>query len=182
MKKHPQKDDRRDQQKIKKRAFSRPKLVPKWAPEASGNVCRRRSAIEGGKNVFLRPPGRQKIGKQFFRRPKIDFVGLGARPTRLFLAPGAPGAASRARSRKEKEHHKTFAEDHTRLGPEGRRISRNPVGLTPSTTLLCPPRRESLSDDRTIYGITLLTEGTWHTHTTTHTHTHTRAILRIVCA
>ena len=44
--------------KNNKRAFLRRKLVPKWTPEASGNVCRRRSATEGGKNDFLRPAGR----------------------------------------------------------------------------------------------------------------------------
>ena len=43
----------------------------------------------------------------------------GVRSAREMSAPGAPGAASRARSRKENEDHKTFAEDRRRLWPRG---------------------------------------------------------------
>ena len=36
---------------IQKRPFLRPKCLPKWTPEASGNVCGRRSATEGAKHA-----------------------------------------------------------------------------------------------------------------------------------
>ena len=54
--------------KINKRPFLRRKLVPKWTLEASGNVCGRRSATEGGKNVFWRPPGRSILNGAARRR------------------------------------------------------------------------------------------------------------------
>ena len=58
---------------INKRAFLRRKFIPKWTPEASGNVCGRRSATEGGKYVFLRPPGRQKNEEKLLGGYRVDF-------------------------------------------------------------------------------------------------------------
>ena len=37
--------------KVDKRAFLRPKWLPKWTPEASRHVCTRRSATEAAKNA-----------------------------------------------------------------------------------------------------------------------------------
>ena len=42
--------------KVKKGAFLRPKWLPKWTPEASGNVCTRRSATEAAKNASWGAP------------------------------------------------------------------------------------------------------------------------------
>ena len=42
--------------KANKRAFLRPKWLPKWTPEASRNVCTRRSATEAAKNASFGAP------------------------------------------------------------------------------------------------------------------------------
>ena len=44
--------------KCQKSSCLKPTLVPKWTPEASGNVCGRRSATERAKHASCRPPGR----------------------------------------------------------------------------------------------------------------------------
>ena len=59
--------------KINKRVVLRRKVVSEWTPEASGNVCGRRSVTEGGKNVFLRPPGRQKNEEKLLGGYRVDF-------------------------------------------------------------------------------------------------------------
>ena len=52
--------------KVNKRAFLRPKWLPKWTPEASRNVCTRRSATEAAKNAFWGAP----------RTPPDDFGAI----------------------------------------------------------------------------------------------------------
>ena len=52
--------------KIDKRAFLRPKWLPKWTPEASRNVCTRRSATEAAKNASWGAP----------RAPPDDFGAI----------------------------------------------------------------------------------------------------------
>ena len=52
--------------KIDKRAFLRPKWLPKWTPEASRNVCTRRSATEVAKNASWGAP----------RAPPDDFGAI----------------------------------------------------------------------------------------------------------
>ena len=52
--------------KVKKRAFLRPKWLPKWTPEASRNVCTRRSATEAAKNASWGAP----------RAPPDDFGAI----------------------------------------------------------------------------------------------------------
>ena len=80
-------------------------MVPKWTPEASGNVCGRRSATERAKNASWRPPGREKIGKKVFQSSTNRLSSYGADPAwgwrAYFRRPGPLGTASRARSRKE---------------------------------------------------------------------------------
>ena len=49
--------------KVIKRAFLRPKWLPKWTPETSRNVCGRRSANQARKKVSCTPPGRQNKAK-----------------------------------------------------------------------------------------------------------------------
>ena len=48
--------------------------------------------------------------------------GRDAGATCLFWAPGAPRDGLARALLEEKQHHKTFAQDLTRFGPEGRRI------------------------------------------------------------
>ena len=52
--------------KVDKRAFLRPKWLPKWTPEASRNVCTRRSATEAAKNASWGAP----------RAPPDDFGAI----------------------------------------------------------------------------------------------------------
>ena len=52
--------------KIDKRAFLKPKRLPKWTPEASRNVCTRRSATEAAKNASWGAP----------RAPPDDFGAI----------------------------------------------------------------------------------------------------------
>ena len=52
--------------KVNKRAFLRPKWLPKWTPEASRNVCTRRSATEAAKNASWGAP----------RAPPDDFGAI----------------------------------------------------------------------------------------------------------
>ena len=52
--------------KVAKRAFLRPKWLPKWTPEASRNVCTRRSATEAAKNASWGAP----------RAPPDDFGAI----------------------------------------------------------------------------------------------------------
>ena len=52
--------------KVKQRAFLRPKWLPKWTPEASRNVCTRRSATEAAKNASWGAP----------RAPPDDFGAI----------------------------------------------------------------------------------------------------------
>ena len=52
--------------KVDKRAFLRPKWLPKWTPEASRHVCTRRSATEAAKNASWGAP----------RAPPDDFGAI----------------------------------------------------------------------------------------------------------
>ena len=52
--------------KVDKRTFLRPKWLPKWTPEASRNVCTRRSATEAAKNASWGAP----------RAPPDDFGAI----------------------------------------------------------------------------------------------------------
>ena len=52
--------------KVAKRAFLRPKWLPKWTPEAFRNVCTRRSATEAAKNASWGAP----------RAPPDDFEAI----------------------------------------------------------------------------------------------------------
>ena len=72
--------------KVNKGAFLRPKWLPKWAPEASRNVCTRRSATEAAKNASWGAP----------RAPPDDFgaIFLPHRyPAHLISPTWAPGSA-----------------------------------------------------------------------------------------
>ena len=123
MKTHPKKDDRRDQKKINKRAFLRPKLLPKWSPEASGNVCGRRSATEGGKNVFLRPPGRQKMKKSSSAGKKSILKGSDAGMARGWRGDDAGTSLAQAPRGgtiiKENQFNNNFKQDLTRRWAAG---------------------------------------------------------------
>ena len=91
-------------------------MVPKWTLEASGNVCGRRSATEGGKHVFLRPSGRQKNEEKLLGGYRGDFErerrGDGA-GTLLAQAPRG-GTIS-----KEKRLDNNFKQDLTRRWAAG---------------------------------------------------------------
>ena len=65
-------------------------MVPKWTPEASGNVCGRGSATERAKNASWRPPGREKIGKKVFLSSTNRLSNYSVGLARLLSAPGAP--------------------------------------------------------------------------------------------
>ena len=56
--------------KVDKRAFLRPKWLPQWTPEASRNVCTRRSATEAAKKRQIRVPERPSSAP---RAPPDDF-------------------------------------------------------------------------------------------------------------
>ena len=136
MKNHLNKDDRRDQKQINNRAFLKPKLLPKWAPEAFGNVCGRRSATEGGKNVFLRPPGRQK-NEEKFSSAGIEAIlkGSGAGMTRGWRGDDAGTSAAQAPRGgtiiKENQFNNNLKQDLTRrwaAGPANLIASRIPPG------------------------------------------------------
>ena len=58
-------------EKVTKMIILKPKLVPKWTPEASGNVCGRRSAPRHGFNTGLRV---KSAAPAAGRPPKRDFV------------------------------------------------------------------------------------------------------------
>ena len=83
--------------KVDKRAFLRPKWLPKWTPEASRNVCTRRSATEAAKNASWGAPRAppDDFGAIFLphRYPRI-IQGLSKDyPTHLISPTWAPGSA-----------------------------------------------------------------------------------------
>ena len=65
-KKSSKKEPTGPENKVDKRAFLRPKWLPKWTPEASRNVCTRRSATEAAKNASWGAP----------RAPPDDFGAI----------------------------------------------------------------------------------------------------------
>ena len=78
---------------VQKKHFLRPKWLPKWTPEASRNVCTRRSATEAAKNASWGAP----------RAPPDDFGAIflphrypsifGDYPAHLISPTWAPGSA-----------------------------------------------------------------------------------------
>ena len=83
--------------KVAKRAFLRPKWLPKWTPEASRNVCTRRSATEAAKNASWGAPRAppDDFGAIFLphRYPRI-IQGLSKDyPDHLISPTWAPGSA-----------------------------------------------------------------------------------------
>ena len=65
-KKSSKKGTRGTRKQGQKRTFVRPKWLPKWTPEASRNVCTRRSATEAAKNASWGAP----------RAPPDDFGAI----------------------------------------------------------------------------------------------------------
>ena len=79
--------------KVKKGAFLRPKWLPKWTPEASRNVCTRRSATEAAKTPLGAPQERhQTILERFSSHTGIQGLS-GDYPAHLISPTWAPGSA-----------------------------------------------------------------------------------------
>ena len=93
--------------------------MPEWAPEAPETRRWDGGPLERPKMRARGPPERQKnpteAPVQLESRSAFDWRGVGVRD----LAPGAPRDGLARAFLEEKQHHKTFAEDLTRLRAEG---------------------------------------------------------------
>ena len=82
--------------KVNKRAFLRPKWLPKWTPEASRNMCTRRSATEAAQNASFGAPRAppDDFGAIFLphRYPGIIRALSEHYPTHLISPTWAPGS------------------------------------------------------------------------------------------